>query len=80
MHNTPEFGTPLGNSYKCAKVQTFNLTEKDDNKTVAYLHISHVQMQAFANNTGHKFDTGKFSFLIIKLAYCKKKIKLSIKA
>ncbi|CAH1098862.1 unnamed protein product [Psylliodes chrysocephalus] len=57
VHNTPEFGTPLGNSYKCAKVQTFNLTEKDDNKTVAYLHISHVQMQAFANNTGHKFDT-----------------------
>lgn len=57
VHNVAEFGTPLGNSYKCAKVQTFNLTEENSNKTVAYLHLSNVQMQAFANSTGHKFDT-----------------------
>ncbi|CAH1186585.1 unnamed protein product [Phyllotreta striolata] len=55
IHNVSEFGTPLGNSYKCKKVQTLNLTGEAN--MTGYLHISHLQMQAFANTTGHKFDS-----------------------
>ncbi|CAG9823483.1 unnamed protein product [Phaedon cochleariae] len=57
VHNTTEFSTPLSNSYKCAKVQTLNLTEENKNDTIAYLHVSHVQFQAFRNATGHTFDS-----------------------
>ncbi|XP_028137165.1 uncharacterized protein LOC114331726 isoform X2 [Diabrotica virgifera virgifera] len=54
-HEKPEFSTSLDHSYKCAKVQTLNLTVAGGNDTIALLHISHVQFQAFSNVTAHKF-------------------------
>lgn len=57
-HNTSEFATPLINSYKCTKIQTFNLTDVK-NVTAAYLHVSQLQLQAFRNATGHVFASGK---------------------
>ncbi|XP_018577966.1 mucin-2-like [Anoplophora glabripennis] len=58
FHQKTEFSTPLENSYKCAHQQTLNLTEENSNVTVAYLHVSHLQYQAFRNSTEHKFDSG----------------------
>ncbi|KAG5877766.1 hypothetical protein JTB14_025299 [Gonioctena quinquepunctata] len=55
VHSKPEFATPLANSYKCKKIQTLNLTEVNSNKTIAYLHMSNVQFQAFSNNSGQAF-------------------------
>ncbi|CAG9835144.1 unnamed protein product [Diabrotica balteata] len=54
-HKKSEFSTMLDHSYKCAKVQTLNLTALGSNDTIALLHISHVQFQAFSNVTQHKF-------------------------
>ncbi|XP_072388803.1 lysosome-associated membrane glycoprotein 1-like isoform X2 [Diabrotica undecimpunctata] len=54
-HKKSEFSTMLDHSYKCAKVQTLNLTAVGSNDTIALLHISHVQFQAFSNVTQHKF-------------------------
>ncbi|XP_056642701.1 lysosome-associated membrane glycoprotein 2 isoform X1 [Diorhabda sublineata] len=55
IHEKPEFKTLLDHSYKCAKLQTLNFTKEHENDTVAYLHISHAQFQAFSNVTGHHF-------------------------
>ncbi|XP_023017519.2 lysosome-associated membrane glycoprotein 1 [Leptinotarsa decemlineata] len=57
IHKQNEFSTPLGNSYKCSRVQTLNLTEENSNETVAYIHLSQVQFEAFSNTTGHVFAT-----------------------
>lgn len=57
IHNASEFSTPLANSYKCDKEQTLNFTQEKSNITAAYLHVTHLQYQAFHNSTEHKFDS-----------------------
>ncbi|CAH1369663.1 unnamed protein product [Tenebrio molitor] len=56
-HNKDEFSTPVSNSYKCTKEQTFNLMSvPSTNNTAGILRISHLQVQAFRNETNTKFD------------------------
>ncbi|KAJ8955632.1 hypothetical protein NQ318_001463 [Aromia moschata] len=57
VYNGSAFSAPVDNSYKCARVQTLNLTEPNSNVTVAYLHVSQLQYQPFMNKTEHKFDS-----------------------
>lgn len=57
IHNRTEFSTPLENSYKCGHQQTLNFTQANSNATAGYLHVSHLQYQAFRNSTEHKFDS-----------------------
>ncbi|CAH0557288.1 unnamed protein product [Brassicogethes aeneus] len=56
-HSKCEFTAPLENSYKCDRVQTLNFTGVTDPTSMAYLHISHVQLQAFHNTTGTHFNS-----------------------
>lgn len=59
MENAPLFNTSLEHSYKCFKKQTFNLTQNHVNVTASFIHLQHVQLQAFRNTTGTVFAEGK---------------------
>lgn len=59
VEKSPLFNTSLTHSYKCFKKQTFNLTESNSNVTAGYIHLQHVQLQAFRNATGTVFAEGK---------------------
>lgn len=64
-HVNDDFITHDAKSYKCDKEQLLNLTKLDSKNTTGHLHISHVQMQAFANNDKTNFDEGNFFLTII---------------
>lgn len=59
-HIHDDFITHDAKSYKCDKEQTLNLTALNGT-TVGHAFVSHIQMQAFANNDKHNFDEGKHS-------------------
>lgn len=59
-HTTNTFGTPLHMSYHCTKIQTLNLAENEkSNSTVAYLKLSHVQLEAYHKENNNKFSQAK---------------------
>lgn len=66
VENNPLFNTSLQHSYKCYKRQTFNLTNDNSNVTAGFIHLQHVQLQAFRNTTGTVFAEGKPIFIL----YC----------
>lgn len=52
------FSVPKGMSYHCTKNQTLNLTaEENSNATIAWAHVSHLQMEAY-----HKGNSAQFSY------------------
>lgn len=57
FNNKTEFSTPLSKSYRCAKVQSFNLTDIE-NKTIATIELSHVQLEAFHRTMDGSFGAG----------------------
>lgn len=59
-HTVKTFDTPLHMSYHCTKIQTLNLVDSEkSNKTVAYLRLSHVQLEAYHKGGNAKFSTAK---------------------
>lgn len=76
VENNPLFNTSLQHSYKCFKRQTFNLTNENSNVTAGFIHLQHVQLQAFRNTTGTVFAEGKPIFIMCCLSVCL--IKLSV--
>lgn len=59
-HIAPLFSTPTQHSYHCNREQTLNLTSiGGSNQTVAYLSVSHVQLEAFHAHNDSSFSTAK---------------------
>lgn len=54
IHQSSEFTTSLLKSYKCDKEQILNLTDVSNNGR-GWIHISHLQLQAFGNATNNEF-------------------------
>lgn len=58
-HDAAMFSTPEKHSYHCNRAQYLNLTETVSNKTIAYLTVSHVQLEAFNHRKEDTFSTAK---------------------
>jgi lysosomal-associated membrane protein 1/2 len=49
------FNTTEKMSYKCAKLESFNLTMANEKKPMGFLHFSHLQLQAFSESKATGF-------------------------
>lgn len=57
VHKQEHFNTTLGNSYRCIRLQTFNLKKENDDKVVVgEMKVSNLQFQAFKSD--HKENFG----------------------
>lgn len=54
-HAVPHFNTSLGNSYRCVRLQTFNLTNENDKNITGHLKVSDLQFQAFKTDNKTSF-------------------------
>lgn len=61
VHAHEHFNTTLGNSYRCVRLQHFNLTKETDDKTLAGVaKVTDLRFQAFENKNKGGFGLGKF--------------------
>ena len=59
-HVKPQFSTGLSNSYRCLKLQSFNLTQAGKNETVGLVKVDDVQFQAFKSDKKEAFGLGTY--------------------
>ena len=60
VHKQEHFNTTLGNSYRCVRLQAFNLTAENDLKiVVGRMEVSDLQFQAFKADKKANFGLGK---------------------
>lgn len=55
VHTQEHFNTSIGNSYRCIRLQTFNLTRENDTAVVGYMKVSDLQFQAFKTDKKSTF-------------------------
>lgn len=60
VHAYEHFNTTIGNSYRCVRLQQFNLTKENNDKTVAGVaKVTDLRFQAFENKNKGGFGLGK---------------------
>lgn len=60
VHAAEHFNTSLDNSYRCVRLQNFNLTKENDKVILGELKVSDLQFQAFKTDKKQSFGYGEW--------------------
>lgn len=55
IHKYEHFNVSIGNSYRCVRLQTFNLTRENDTAIAGYMKVTDLQLQAFKSDRKASF-------------------------